>query len=79
MEVMSQPRATPALHIRVPRKPFPPATTTFFLTEEVMTCKVLTKGSVRPVDLVTELWEERRSKEFQIETGRPATLYCSNT
>ena len=44
MEVMSQPRATPALHIRVPRKPFPPATTTFFLTEEVMTCKVPHEG-----------------------------------
>ena len=36
MDVMSHPLATPALHIRDPRKPLPPATTTFFLTVEAM-------------------------------------------
>lgn len=34
-EVTSQPRPTAALHIREPRKPFPPATTIFFLAVDV--------------------------------------------
>lgn len=69
IEVMSQPRATPALHIRVPRKPFPPAITTFFLTVEVMICKVLRTDFVLPVELGGERSENERSKEVQIEAG----------
>ena len=45
MEVMSHPLATPALHIRDPRKPLPPATTTFFLTVEAILRGVLSGSS----------------------------------